>query len=51
MHETYLSLAAFAQTGGLILFVIAFLLVVAYVMWPSRKKDFDEASKIPLKED
>ncbi len=51
MHETYLSLAAFAQTWGLVLFVIAFLGIVAYAMWPSKKKDFDEASKIPLKED
>ncbi|MFG1345653.1 cbb3-type cytochrome c oxidase subunit 3 [Xanthobacter autotrophicus DSM 431] len=53
MHETYLWLASFAQTGGLLLFVLGFLLVVAYVFWPSkaRKHDFDEAANIPLKED
>ena len=53
MHDTYLGLAAFAQTGGMILFVVAFLLVVAYAFWPSkkRKKDLDDAANIPLKED
>lgn len=53
MQDTYLGLAAFAQTWGLVIFVIAFLLVVAYAFWPSkkRKKDFDDAANIPLKED
>lgn len=53
MSETYLGLAAFAQTWGLVLFVIGFLLVVAYAFWPSkkRKKEFDDAANIPLKED
>lgn len=51
MHETYRALASFAQTWGLVLFVLAFLGVVAYAMWPSKKKDFEEASKIPLDED
>ncbi|MFG1300929.1 CcoQ/FixQ family Cbb3-type cytochrome c oxidase assembly chaperone [Xanthobacter sp. V3C-3] len=53
MHETYLGLAAFAQTWGLVLFVLGFLLVVAYAFWPSkeRKKAFDDAANIPLKED
>lgn len=53
MRETYLWLASFAQTGGLLLFVLAFALVVAYVFWPSRerKKEFEDAANIPLKED
>jgi cytochrome c oxidase cbb3-type subunit 4 len=51
MSDTYNSLAAFAQTWGLVLFVAAFVAVVAYVFWPSKKKDFDEAAQIPLKED
>ncbi|MET3356260.1 cbb3-type cytochrome c oxidase subunit 3 [Xanthobacter autotrophicus] len=53
MHETYLWLATFAQTWGLVLFVLGFLLVIAYVFWPSktRKKEFDDAANIPLKED
>lgn len=53
MHEIYLGLAGFAQTGGLILFVVGFALVVAYAFWPSkeRKKAFEDAANIPLKED
>jgi cytochrome c oxidase cbb3-type subunit 4 len=53
MSDTYNALAGFAQTFGLVLFVAAFAAVVAYVFWPSkkRKKDFDDAAQIPLKED
>lgn len=51
MSETYQTLASFAQTGGLLLFVAAFIGVLAYVFWPSNKKAFDEASKIPLEKD
>jgi len=51
--ETYSLLAGIAQTWGLVIFVVAFLLIVAYAFWPSkaRKKEFDAAAKIPLKED
>ncbi len=51
MSETYRSLAEFAQTWGLVYFVAVFLAVVAYALWPSNKKKFDDASKIPLRED
>ncbi|WP_454915337.1 cbb3-type cytochrome c oxidase subunit 3 [Xanthobacter sediminis] len=53
MPETYLWLASFAQTWGLVLFVIAFALVVAYAFWPGkkRKKEIEDAANIPLKED
>lgn len=49
--ETYLSLAKFAQTWGLIYFVSVFVLMFVYVMRPSGKSKYEEASKIPLKED
>lgn len=51
--ETYNQLAGIAQTWGLVIFVVAFLLIVAYAFWPSKKrqKELDEAAKIPLKED
>lgn len=51
--STYQKLAEFAQSWGLIYFMAIFLGVVAYAFWPSkkRKKAFDEASRIPLKED
>jgi len=51
MNETYKQVAEFAQTWGLLYFVLIFLGVVAYALWPSNKKKFDDASKIPLRED
>jgi cytochrome c oxidase cbb3-type subunit 4 len=50
MSETYLSLAAFAQTWGLIYFVGVFLLVLCYALWPSRKAEFDRAARLPLED-
>jgi cytochrome c oxidase cbb3-type subunit 4 len=47
----YERLAQFAQTWGLLYFVILFVIVLVYALWPSNKKRFDEASKIPLRED
>jgi cytochrome c oxidase cbb3-type subunit 4 len=51
MSETYMRLASFAQTWGLVYFVVVFLLVLAYALWPSRQKQFDEAARMPLRED
>jgi len=51
MSATYQALASFAQTWGLIYFVTVFTLVVVYALWPSRKQQFDEAARIPLRED
>jgi cytochrome c oxidase cbb3-type subunit IV len=48
---TYKVLAEFAQTWGLLYFVIVFLLVVAYAFWPTRKQRFEDAARIPLKDD
>jgi cytochrome c oxidase cbb3-type subunit 4 len=48
---TYLALAHFAQTWGLLYFVTVFLLVLAYVLWPSRKSMYDNAARVPLRED
>ena len=51
MSETYRQVAEFAQTWGLLYFVAVFLAVVAYAFWPSNKKKFDDASRIPLDKD
>ena len=51
MDSTYLLLAQFAQTWGLAYFVTVFLIVLAYALWPSRKTMFDEAARMPLRED
>lgn len=48
MYET---LASFAQTWGLVIFVVAFLLVLFYALNPRNKARFDEARNIPLKEE
>jgi cytochrome c oxidase cbb3-type subunit 4 len=51
MNQTYLALAQFAQTWGLGYFVGVFLIVLAYALWPSRQAQFDEAARMPLRED
>jgi len=51
MSDTYMALAGFAQTWGLIYFVSVFLMVLVYALWPSRREQFDEAARMPLRED
>lgn len=51
MDPTYKAVAEFAQTWGLIYFVAVFAVVAIYALWPSRKQRFDEAARIPLRED
>ncbi|NWG23674.1 MAG: cbb3-type cytochrome c oxidase subunit 3 [Pseudorhodoplanes sp.] len=51
MDSTYRAFAEFAQTWGLVYFVLIFLGVVAYAFWPSNKKKFDDAARLPLDED
>ncbi|MFZ5617630.1 MAG: cbb3-type cytochrome c oxidase subunit 3 [Pseudomonadota bacterium] len=45
MYET---LSRIAQTWGLVLFVIAFALVLFYALNPRNKKKFKDAARIPL---
>ncbi len=51
MSPTYKALAEFAQTYGLIYFVSVFCGVVLWALWPSRKQRFEEAARVPLRED
>ncbi|MCC7347729.1 MAG: cbb3-type cytochrome c oxidase subunit 3 [Variibacter sp.] len=51
MNPTYKLFAEFAQTWGLLYFVAVFLAVVLYAFWPSRKEKFEEAARMPLRED
>ncbi len=48
MYET---LSSFAQTGGLLLFVLAFVLVLIYALNPRNQKNFDKAKQIPLNDE
>ena len=51
MDPTYRAVAEFAQTWGLVYFLVMFALVLAYALWPTRKKQFEQAANIPLQED
>jgi cytochrome c oxidase cbb3-type subunit 4 len=51
MSESYRAAAEFAQTWGLVYFVLIFLGVLIYALAPSRKTTFDEAARMPLRED
>ncbi|MBB37180.1 MAG: CcoQ/FixQ family Cbb3-type cytochrome c oxidase assembly chaperone [Hirschia sp.] len=44
----YEVLSSFAQTGGLIYFVVMFGCALAYALWPSNKSKFDDAAQLPL---
>ena len=51
MNATYRALAEFAQSWGLLYFVAVFLVVLGYALWPSHQREFDEAARVPLRED
>jgi cytochrome c oxidase cbb3-type subunit 4 len=51
MFDSYRSAAEFAQTWGLLYFVLIFLGVLVYALAPSRRAQFDEAAHMPLRED
>ena len=51
MDSSYRLLAEFAQTWGLLYFVAVFAVALAYALWPSRQQQFDEAARMPLRED
>ena len=41
----------FVTTFWTPIFVAIFIAIVTYALWPCNQKDFDEASKIPLREE
>ena len=53
MSPAYEFFAHIAQTWGLVYFVVLFLIVLAYALWPSRarQQQFDETARLPLRED
>ena len=51
MSTTYEMLAQFAQSAGTIYFFLLFLAVLAYAFWPANRKRFDDAARMPLRED
>jgi cytochrome c oxidase cbb3-type subunit 4 len=51
MQSTYNMLAYIAQSVGVIYFMGLFMAVLVYALWPSNKARFDEAARMPLRED
>jgi cytochrome c oxidase cbb3-type subunit IV len=51
VSPNYQFFAQLAQTWGLVYFFLVFLGVLAYALWPSRQKQFDEAARMSLRED
>ncbi len=53
MSPTYQFFSEIAQTWGLVYFVILFIIVLIYALWPSRarQQQFDELARMPLRED
>lgn len=48
---SYEEVASFAGTIGLIFFLILFAGVLVYALWPGNKRKFEDAARMPLKED
>jgi cytochrome c oxidase cbb3-type subunit 4 len=46
----YQTVSSFAQSWGLVYFVLLFLGVFAYAFWPRNKDKFERAARIPLNE-
>lgn len=48
---SYEAVSHFVQTWGLVFFVVAFAIVVAYALWPGNRARFKKAARMPLEED
>jgi len=51
VSPTYEFFSHLAQTWGLVYFVAIFIAVLVYALWPSRQKQFDDAARMPIRED
>jgi cytochrome c oxidase cbb3-type subunit 4 len=51
MLDSYEAAAHFAQNWGLIYFFVIFVAVVFLVMRPSQKRRYEEAARLPIRED
>lgn len=48
---TFDDISRFAQTWGLVFLVLMFAVALAYALRPGAGRKFDDAARIPLKED
>jgi len=51
MSTTYETLAQFAQSAGTVYCFLFFLATLIYALWPRNGARFDEAARMPLRED
>jgi cytochrome c oxidase cbb3-type subunit IV len=51
MTTTYEWLAQFAQSAGTVYFFIFFLATLVYALWPRNRARFEDAARMPLRED
>lgn len=47
----YESLSSFAQTAGMLIFILAFILVLIYALQPGNRERFRRAANQPLSDD
>jgi len=47
----YEDVLAFAQSWGAVYFMAMFAVALAYALWPSNRKRFQDAAQIPLEDD
>lgn len=48
---TYQVASEFARSWGLVFLMVMFGCAVAYALWPSNKRTFDQAARLPLDEE
>ncbi len=48
---SYEEIRSAAGSYGLIYFILMFIGVLIYALWPGNRKKFDDAARIPLEED
>jgi len=51
MSSTYEMLEQFALSGGTVYCFLFFLAALVYALWPANAARFDEAARMPLRED
>ncbi len=51
MSDSYEAAAHFAQNWGLVYFFLVFVAVVLLVMRPSQRRRYEDAARLPLRED
>jgi len=46
----YESMVVISQLTGLAFFIVMFVIVVAYILWPGNQKKFNKAAQLPFEQ-